>query len=188
LESLELCGGVVTDNGCATLATLENLVTLNLSQNERITNRGAAALAALSKLKALNLSNTQVNSGALVHFSDLKNLQSLALYGCRGMEDINGLENGLPNLKCVRLNNGSYDDGVISTGHEDTDDEESDSEEMIFNSIRQRRLATVAFQHETDSENDSDNEMQDAHSVFESDDDNGEEENDSVSSFSEHDV
>ena len=174
LCSLELCGGVVTDNGCATLATLENLVTLNLSQNERITNRGAAALAALSKLKTLNLSNTQVNSGALIHFSDLKNLQSLAMYGCQGMEDTDNdmlyrLESGLPNLKCVRLNNESVEDGIISS-HEDTDDEdfESDVDEMIFNSSRHRRVAAVDFQNEIDSENDSDDEIQDAQS--ESDD------------------
>lgn len=192
LESLELCGGIVTDNGCSILATLENLVTLNLSQNERITNRGAAALAALSKLKALNLSNTQVNSGALVHFNHLKNLQSLALYGCRGMDNtkndkLDRLQSGLPNLKCVRLNNGSEYDGVIST--EDTDDEDldSDTEEMVFNVNEEQRRATGAadFQDETDSENDSDNEMEDAHDGFESDE---EDDDDSVSSFSDQDV
>jgi len=194
LESLELCGGVVGDTGCAALATLENLVTLNLSQNERITNMGAAALAALSKLKALNLSNTQVNSGALVHFSDLKNLKSLALYGCGGMEEANNdkldrFQSGLPNLKCIRLNNGSADDGIISTGQEDTDEEdlESDTEERVFNSNHQRSAATGDFQDETNSENDSNNEMQDAHDAFDSDD-HDDEESDSDSSFSDHDV
>jgi len=192
LESLELCGGVISDEGCSTLATLENLVTLNLSQNERITNRGAAALAALSKLKALNLSNTQVSSGALVHFSDLKNLQSLALYGCRGMADSNNamldrLQSGLPNLKCVRLNNGSADDGVISPNHEDSDDDlESDTEEVVFNSNDQRRTATAYFQNEPDIENNSDNEIKDADGSFESDG-HDEEENGRDSSFSDRD-
>lgn len=112
LESLELCGGGISDRGCAHLASLENLVSLNLSQNEHITNRGAAALAALSKLKCLNLSNTRVNSGALRFLSSLTQLKSLAMYGCHGIDDsesMNALQNGLPSLKCLRLNNGSDD-------------------------------------------------------------------------------
>jgi len=112
LESLELCGGGISDRGCAHLSSLENLVSLNLSQNEHITNRGAAALAALSKLKCLNLSNTRVNSGALRFLSSLTQLKSLAMYGCHGIDDsesMNVLQNGLPSLKCLRLNNGSDD-------------------------------------------------------------------------------
>jgi len=92
LESLELCGGGVGDLGCNLLAYLENLTSLNLSQNDRITNRGAAALATLTKLKALNLSNTRVTSAALRFFTGLTNLQSLALYGCRGIDDGIGLD------------------------------------------------------------------------------------------------
>jgi len=195
LESLELCGGVITDTGCSILADLENLVTLNLSQNERITNRGAAALAALSKLKALNLSNTQVNSGALHYFSDLKNLQSLALYNCRGMDKVNNmkldrLQSGLPNLKCVRLNSGSTEDGIVSSGYATSDDDEdldSETEEMVFNTSTRRRAGRVEFQDASDSEDDSDNEMEDAEGEFESEDDD-EEDGESVSSSSDHDV
>lgn len=139
LESLELCGGGVGDLGCTLLASLENLTSLNLSQNERITNRGAAALAALSNLKALNLSNTRVNSSALRFFSALVKLQSLALYGCRGIENGNGLaklQSGLPSLKCLRLNSSSDDDGMV---HLDPDQEESDDDaDMEFQLMRQR--------------------------------------------------
>lgn len=113
LTSLELCGGGVGDFGCAHLASrLDNLTSLNLSQNERITNRGAAALAALRGLKALNLSNTRVTSGCLKFLGELVKLQSLALYGCQGIDDgknntnlaISSLQNELPSLKCLRLN------------------------------------------------------------------------------------
>ena len=142
LESLELCGGGLSDQACAILATLDNLTSLNLSQNERITNRGAASLAALSKLKALNLSNTRVNTDALIHLSDLMELKSIALYGCRGFDEANDglsdLQGGLPNLRCVRLSNGADndDDGVIpesddfdsDDGDDDENDGESDSE------------------------------------------------------------
>lgn len=118
LETLELCGGGVGDFGCSLLAaTLENLSSLNLSQNEKISNRGAAALAALSNLKALNLSNTRVNSSALRFFSGLTQLQSLALYGCRGIENdgvgVDTLQDGLPNLKCLRLNTAAEKDGMM---------------------------------------------------------------------------
>jgi hypothetical protein len=128
LESLEICGGGISDIGCTILATLDNLTVLNLSQNDRITNRGAAALAALSNLKALNLSNTRVNTGALVHFSDMIELKSIALYGCRGLTDNNGLvelQGSLPNLKCVRLNTGldKDDDGIIPENPDDSDDD-----------------------------------------------------------------
>jgi len=132
LESLELCGGGVGDLGCTLLATLDNLSSLNLSQNERITNRGAAALAALSNLKALNLSNTRVNASALRFFCGLVNLQSLALYGCRGVEDgsvpLDNLQSELPRLKCLRLNPQSENDGRINV-HDGDSDDESDSEE-----------------------------------------------------------
>jgi Leucine-rich repeat (LRR) protein len=195
LESLELCGGGITDTGCATLATLENLTSLNLSQNDGITNRGAAALAALSKLKTLNLSNTRVNSVALIHFSDLRNLQSLAIYGCRGMDhpDGNGmlerLQRELPNLKCVRLNCGPDDDGVISTSEEDTDhDEDLDSvseEQIIFtsplhnNNNNDNNRTGVASLHYEDGNSDS--EMEDAPNINEQDNAS------TTSSYSDHD-
>jgi len=116
LQALELCGGGIGDLGCSILATLENLTSLNLSQNERISNRGAAALAVLTKLKVLNLSNTRVTAVALRFFSGLKELQSLALYGCSGIENgnsISNLQNGLPNLKCIRVHTAPEEDGKV---------------------------------------------------------------------------
>lgn len=116
LESLELCGGMISDLGCAMLASLENLTSLNLSQNESITDRGAAALSALSNLRTLNLSNTRVTSAAFDHFEKFTKLQSLALYGCDGVEDygsINQLQGQLPTLKCMRLNNGFDESGTV---------------------------------------------------------------------------
>jgi hypothetical protein len=185
LESLELCGGGISDVGCTTLASLENLTNLNLSQNERITNRGAAALAALSNLKALNLSNTRVNSGALMYFSDLRNLKSLALYGCRVTEDndngvLDRLQSDLPNLKCVRLNNGPEDDGVIATSGEDTDDEDLDSDggQVIFSPKCSHRRAAAS----SSPFGDNDSEMEDVSNG----DENGEH-GDESESFSDQD-
>jgi len=121
LEALELCGGGIGDMGCTLLANLENLTSLNLSQNNRISNRGAAALAVLTKMKSLNLSNTRVNASALRFFSGLRNLQSLALYGCAGVESgasLNNLQNGLPNLKCVRIHGAVEDEGMTLSENE----------------------------------------------------------------------
>ena len=132
LESLELCGGGIGDLGCTLLATLDNLTSLNLSQNERITNRGAAALAALTNLKALNLSNTRVNSSSLRFLSGLLKLQSLALYGCRGIEEgksLDKLQNGLPSLKCLRLNKNSEDEGQVVLMNDDEGSDLIDDEE-----------------------------------------------------------
>lgn len=172
LTSLELCGGGIADLGCAHLATIYNLTSLNLSQNERITNRGAASLAALSNLKALNLSNTRVNSEALKFFSGLTQLQSLALYGCKDIEDnpkMDSLQSELPLLRCVRLNNVNNEDGVIDHGSESEEEEEEAEEEaddadgeMDYNfelddesSERRRLLEHDRFYHELESEGDS---------------------------------
>jgi len=156
--------------GCAHLATIYNLTSLNLSQNERITNRGAACLAALSNLKALNLSNTHVNSEALKFFSGLSKLQSLALYGCKDIEDnpkLDSLQSELPLLRCVRLNGANNEDGVIDHGGESEEEEEEveggDAEgDMDYNfdyddgSPQRRRLFEHDhFYHQLDSDSGS---------------------------------
>ena len=88
------------------------------------------SLAALSNLKAVNLSKTRVNSGALKFFSGLVRLQSLALYGCKDVEDSPGLyslQNELPSLRCLRLNSALDQDGVID--HVELDEDEDDHSE-----------------------------------------------------------
>lgn len=139
LVTLELCGGGIGDLGCSHLSSLVNLTSLNLSQNESITNAGASFLVTLTKLKSLNLSSTKVDGGALAIFKDLKQLQSLALYGCRDVESvhISSLQHQLPNLKCLRIDGNITRDGTMrrqSDNHQldedmsDEDDEESDTD------------------------------------------------------------
>jgi hypothetical protein len=138
LSSLELCGGSIGDLGCAHLATLPSLTSLNLSQNESITNCGAAALSTLTNLRALNLSNTGVNSDALKFFGGLLKLQSLALYGCRDINDspkLSSLHSDLPSLRCLRLNSPKNVDGVIhhseAANDDDSYDDEADDDDVV---------------------------------------------------------
>ena len=118
--------------GCVHLSSLSNLTSLNLSQNERITNCGARSLSTLSNLKALNLSNTGVTADALNYFGGLVKLQSLALYGCRSINDspgLSALHSELPSLRCLRLNSPTNEDGIIDHGEaEDAEDEYDDNE------------------------------------------------------------
>ena len=177
LRSLELCGGGVGDLGCAHIATLSNLTSLNLSQNEGVTNRGAACLAALTNLQCLNLSNTSVSPDALKFFTGLLKLQSLALYGCRDMEGsprLSSLQNELPSLRCLRLNSASNEDGVIDREDGDGDDigsevdeeededsdeeigygEEMDDEEMGDEEMDEEEMDEEIVYHQLDSDDD----------------------------------
>ena len=155
--------------GCAHLATLSNLTSLNLSQNESITNRGAASLAALSNLKALNLSNTCVTSDAIRFFSALVKLQSLALYGCKDMEDdprLDSLQNELPSLRCLKLNSESNEDGVIAHDVDsDNDDEEVEDSDYV------------------DEEQDEDDELSNAYEQLDSESSAGESSSDGLEDF-----
>jgi len=137
----------VGDLGCSYLAELEGLKTLNLAQNERVTNRGAACLAVLTNLKSLNLSCTAVNSDVLRYFKNLKGLQSVALFGCKGIKEksrVIDLEKTLPYLRCVRLSETSREDGVILERSHDSsnlDDMEyfDDSEILSSKAIMRER-------------------------------------------------
>ncbi len=162
--------------GCHHLSQLENLTSLNLSQNERISNIGASSLAALTKLKALNLSNTGVNSEALPCFKGLRHLQSLAMYGCNNIQtsdEMQELQRDLPNLKCMRLS-GSFDrDGTI----EDGESEESNENESIAEDDE------ISFADESDRESNfsffvenEEEELENIEGYSNSDDDNDEDE------------
>ena len=124
--------------GCMLLAKLDNLTSLNLSQNERITNRGAVALAALSNLRALNLSNTKVTSSALRFLGALSKLQSLALYGCQGVDDVASislLQNELPSLKCLRLNGNMFDNRNLNENLEEEGEDNDHGEDQSMTSM-----------------------------------------------------
>jgi len=142
LESLELCGGGVTNIGCAHLAMLKNLSSLNLSQNIRITNTGVSSLVALTKLKALNLSNTRVSAGSLKTLSNLLHLQSLALYGCDDIKNLDQIR-ALPSLKCLRIESSSEDNGKV--GEDACRNINADSDTSTDSDIDDEEIASSVF-------------------------------------------
>lgn len=170
LESLELCGGGIGDLGCTLLAGCTLLTSLNLSQNERITNRGASALSVLTSLRALNLSNcSRVDASGNLRLP--KSLQSLSMYGCRGIEDGNGmslLQTDLPSLKCLRLNQESNEDGImVGVANEEEDDPLDRDERNIASEREALRFARAAAFEADDAANDGDDSE---NSIMEEDD------------------
>ncbi|CAI5959135.1 unnamed protein product, partial [Closterium sp. NIES-64] len=83
LRVLEVCGGGITDKGVKELASLPQLASLNVSQNQRISDTGVKALAALTTLETLNLSGSGVTRNGLCHLLALSRLTSLSLHGCK---------------------------------------------------------------------------------------------------------
>ncbi|KAI4365407.1 hypothetical protein MLD38_021393 [Melastoma candidum] len=100
LQSLEICGGGLTDAGVKHIKDLRSLNLLNLSQNCNLTDKTLELLSGLIGLVSLNVSNSRVTAAGLRHLKMLKNLRSLTLESCRVMgSDIKKLlSSDLPDL------------------------------------------------------------------------------------------
>ncbi len=111
LVRLELCGGLISDSGMASLAGLVALEELNLRENINITSQGIAHLGKLSHLCHLNLSYTSVTGSAAVYMVYLFRLRILCLFGCKVEEDVVAwLMEVLP---CIRLSASSFPSAYI---------------------------------------------------------------------------
>ena len=71
LESLELCGGSITDNGVSHLANLTKLKSLSLAQNSRISDISLLVLSNLSDLTTLNLTQSRVTGNGILTLQSL---------------------------------------------------------------------------------------------------------------------
>ena len=76
---LNLRGTKITDAGLAHLADIKTLTRLHLEKTA-ITDAGLAQLAGLENLEYLNLYGTQVTDAGLEHLKDLKNLKKLYVW------------------------------------------------------------------------------------------------------------
>jgi Leucine-rich repeat (LRR) protein len=105
LQSLELCGGGITDTGVSKIKDLTLLTSLNLSQNLRITDNALQYLSGMKSLVSLNLANSRVTNAGLHHLRPLTSLTSLALQGCKVTRlAVDHLQaTSLPSLAVIRL-------------------------------------------------------------------------------------
>ena len=84
LTSLEMCGGNLSNRGLKTIVEYcPSLSFLNVSQNRRIEDEGLDCLSKLSKLRGLNLSRTNVSHKGIGFLSDMNELRTVSLYGCK---------------------------------------------------------------------------------------------------------
>lgn len=131
LQSLEVCGGLITDAGVKNIKDLKALTLLNLSQNGNLTDKSLELISRMSfalvrnesiqhtiylficissmctgltALVSLNVSNSRVSNSGLHHLKPLQNLRSLSLESCKVTAiEIKKLQlAALPNLVSVR--------------------------------------------------------------------------------------
>jgi mono/diheme cytochrome c family protein len=98
---LNLAKTSITDGGLAHIRGLTELTTLHL-EGTKITDRGLANLAGLKNLTYLNLYGTQVTDAGLASLSGLKNLKNLYVWQTKVTQDgANKLKASLPNVNVV---------------------------------------------------------------------------------------
>ncbi|KAA3470552.1 leucine-rich repeat-containing G-protein coupled receptor 4-like [Gossypium australe] len=104
LQSLEICGGGLTDAGVKNIKDLPSLTLLNLSQNCNLTNKSLELISGLNALVSLNVSNSNITNDGLPYLKPLKNLRSLSLESCKvTVAEIKKLQStALPNLVSFR--------------------------------------------------------------------------------------
>lgn len=65
LQTLELCGGQVTDAGVNQLRDLRGLTALSLAHNKRITDASVPHFAGMQRLRQLNLAQSAVTDNGI---------------------------------------------------------------------------------------------------------------------------
>lgn len=65
LESLEICGGRLTDAGVAILSTIPSLRSISLAHNVGITDNALPMLARLTNLSSLNMTHCKITGAGL---------------------------------------------------------------------------------------------------------------------------
>lgn len=94
--NVSLVGDKVNDELVAQIASIENVVWLNLART-KITDAGLKPIAQLKSIRKLHLENTAISDDALQYLSALENLEYLNVYGTKitdkGLEHLKPLKN-----------------------------------------------------------------------------------------------
>ena len=77
LQSLEMCGGAVTDAGAAHLAPLTRMTHLSLAHNTRVTDASLPVIQAMSELVFLNLTRSRLTGPGIQRLACLSVRASL---------------------------------------------------------------------------------------------------------------
>ena len=93
LESLEICGGRVTDLGAAVLSTVPSLTSLSLANNLAITDTALPLLARLTNLCSLNLTHSKISGNGLTALYGLTVSCSAASWESECMQDVTTVSN-----------------------------------------------------------------------------------------------
>lgn len=83
LQSLEICGGGLTDAGVKSIKDLASLKLLNLSQNHNVSDKSLEMISGLTALVSLNVSNSRITNEGLLYLKSLKSLRSLCMESCQ---------------------------------------------------------------------------------------------------------
>lgn len=99
IHTLDLTRTRLSDDDLAPLATMVNLVRLDLKRNNTLTDAALLPLKGLTRLEYLNLYGTKVTDAGLAHLAGLKNLRNLYLFETQcTAEGASRLRQALPQL------------------------------------------------------------------------------------------
>jgi Leucine-rich repeat (LRR) protein len=102
LRSLALHRCNISDQALKTIAKLNNLVSLNVSQNPRVTDAGMQYLLGMKNLHYLDLSETGITKKAFVQFKKMPRLLKIDLNFCKiDHADLLKLKEEMPDCKII---------------------------------------------------------------------------------------
>lgn len=79
LQSLEICGGGLTDAGVKNIKDLAPLKLLNLSQNHNLSEKSLEMISGLTALVSLNVLNSRITNEGLLYVKSVNSLCSLSM-------------------------------------------------------------------------------------------------------------
>jgi serine/threonine protein kinase len=114
LETLELVGSDLSDDGLRRLTSLSNLIWLNID-GSKVTKAGLSELAALRHLEILSLAETSIKDEDLAPVGKAESLVGLAIVGSPRLTSA-GLKHltGLRNLSTLDMRRTPIDDSAVS--------------------------------------------------------------------------
>jgi Leucine-rich repeat (LRR) protein len=103
LERLEIRDSSIDDEGMASLANLDNLTLLDLTECRLFTDDGLKHIAGLSSLRNLDLAETKISNDGIAHLAGLTGLENLSIRSTSLDNDAVSTIAGLKNLQQLNI-------------------------------------------------------------------------------------